>query len=77
MSVFNSHLGKFGVGMMILQAAKTGFFISCADFTGAVLGLMAEFNRHMKRRAALATGISVMLLCFGPGVFCSSNGSSG
>jgi hypothetical protein len=25
-SVFNSRFGKFGVGMMILQAAKTGFF---------------------------------------------------
>jgi hypothetical protein len=40
--------------MMILQAAKTGFFKkSCANFTGAVLNLLAEFSRHMKRWAAL------------------------
>jgi hypothetical protein len=26
MPVINSYFGKFGAGMMILQAAKTGFF---------------------------------------------------
>ena len=50
---------------MILQAAKTGFFKSGADFTGAVLNLMAEFNHPMKRWAALTVllyAVALLLL---------------
>jgi hypothetical protein len=54
MSVFNARFGKFACSRHLLQAAKAGFHKNTgADFAGAVLDLMAEFSRHMKRWAAL------------------------
>jgi hypothetical protein len=39
MSAFNARFGKFGVGMMILQAAKTGFFKIMRRFRWRGVGL--------------------------------------
>ncbi len=61
---------------MILQAAKTGFFKSCADFAGAALDLMAEFSRHMKRWAALTVllyAVALLLLTV-PAIWIAFNG---
>jgi hypothetical protein len=63
MSVINSSFGKSGVGMMILQAAKIGFYQNAgADFSGAGLDLMAEFKPHMKRWAALTVLLYTVIL---------------